>query len=111
MAREDQREPRYKVAVDASFRLGTANRRAVTVTNLSATGCRFVSQGPRLGLGSLVTLSFGRGSLVDAKVRWRFGDTHGVRFSRPLQPAMLDHIRLFVSREPALVAERDAMPA
>jgi len=34
-----------------------------------------------------------------------------VRFVRPLQPAVLDHIRLFVSKEPALVAERDAPPA
>ena len=111
MAREDRREPRYNVAVDASYCHGAASSRAVKVTNLSATGCRFVSPGRRLGMGTFVTLSFGRAGLVEARVRWRLGDTHGVRFDRALQPVMVDHIRLFVSKEPALVAERDALPA
>lgn len=111
MAREDRREPRYAVAVDASYCHGVASRRPVKITNLSATGCRFVSPGRRLGLATFITLSFGRAGLVEARVRWRLGHTHGVRFVRPLQPAVLDHIRLFVSKEPALVAERDAPPA
>lgn len=106
-----RREPRYNVSLDASFRNGAATRRPVRVTNLSATGCRFVSSARRLGMGTCITLAFGRAGFVDAKVRWRMGDTHGVRFERALRPAVLDHIRLFLSEEPALVAEREAMPA
>lgn len=111
MAKDVQRELRYNVAVDASVRHGTAGHRWVKVTNLSATGCRFVSPARRLGMGASVTLSFGRAGLVEAKVRWRLGDTHGLRFDRPIQRAVLDHIRLYLSEEPALVAERVAVTA
>jgi hypothetical protein len=31
---------------------------------------------------------------------------HGISFDEPLHPAVLDHIRLFLSREPALIEER-----
>jgi hypothetical protein len=32
-----------------------------------------------------------------------------VRFDSPLHPVVLDHIRLFLSKEPALVAEREPL--
>lgn len=111
MASEVRREPRYNIAVEASVRDGSDSHQPVSVTNLSAAGCRFVSPDLRLRMRTLVSLSFGRAGVVDAKVRWRVGDVHGVRFDRPLQPAVLDHIRMFLSEKPALVAEREALTA
>jgi hypothetical protein len=110
MGEESRRDDRYNVAVAASFKNGAGGSSQVRVTNISARGCRFA--GPnKLPMGSLITLSFGRLGQLDAKVKWRVGTGHGVRFDTPLQPAALDHIRLFLSEEPAFVAEREPMVA
>lgn len=111
MAGENRREPRYRIAVDANFAQGSVDERSVKVINLSSTGCRFASPGLLLRRGTLVNLTFGRAGTVGARVRWRVGEIHGVRFDIPLQPAVFDHIRLFLSEEPAVVAERDALSA
>lgn len=111
MADQGRREPRYNIAVEARVLDGGSNQQPVSVTNLSADGCRFVSLDRRMRMGTLVNLAFGRVGTVDAKVRWRVGNTHGVSFARPLQPAVLDHIRLFLSEKPALVAEREPLTA
>ena len=111
MNREHRQEDRFNVAVAARFSNGSGTRRAVRVTNLSARGCRFASNDADLGKGALVTLSFGRAGIQDGMVKWRVDDTHGVRFDKALQPAVLDHIRLFLSEEPALVAEREPITA
>lgn len=111
MSREHRREDRYNVAVAASFRNGTGGHRPVRVTNLSARGCRFASHDGLLVKGAFVTLSFGRAGAQDGRVKWRTGDMHGVRFDQPLEPGVLDHIRLFLSEQPALVAEREPITA
>ena len=105
MGQENRRDPRYDVAVGASYRNGPEGRSLVKVTNVSARGCRFMSE-RRLEVGSPILLSFGTASTLDAKVRWRVGKAHGIRFAEALHPTVLDHIRLFLSEEPALVAER-----
>ena len=106
MSQENRREPRFNVIVAAAFRNGASgSRRAVRVTNLSARGCRFSSPDGRLGAGHFLTLDFGRVGLIDARVKWRAGNLHGIRFERALHPAVLDHIRYFLSEEPALVPE------
>ena len=110
MGHESRREDRYNVAVAASFENGTGASNPVRVTNISATGCRFSAPG-KLPMGSLITMSFGRLGLLHTKVKWRVGTGHGVRFDTPLQPAALDHIRLFLSEEPAFVAEREPVVA
>lgn len=102
---EKRREPRYGVEVDARLRNGTGSARSVKVTNLSARGCRFSLPGEGLGIGAFVTITVARVGFLDARVRWRAGSTHGLRFEHPLHPAVLDHIRYFLSREPALVEE------
>ena len=104
MSYEKRREPRYNVAVAATYSNG-GQQQAVRVTNVSARGCRFVSADRRLGPGAFLTMLFGRVGVLDAKVRWRVGKTHGVRFDQELHPAALDHIRLFLSEQPALTAE------
>ena len=110
MEPESRRDPRYNVTVDASFRSKAVKRSPVRVTNVSAHGCRFSSM-RRLESGSLVTMTFGEVYTLDATVRWRFGGSHGLRFEQPLHPIALDHIRLFLSEEPAFVAEREPMTA
>ena len=106
----ERRDARYEVTVDASFRNAKVNRSSVRVTNLSARGCRFSSV-RRLEKGSLIVLTFGAAATLEANVRWRFGGSHGVRFVKPLRPAVLDHIRLFLSEQPAFVAEREPAAA
>ena len=108
MSEENRRDPRYCVAVDASFGDEEVAGSAVRVTNLSARGCRF-STVRRIEKGAHIVLAFGEAAVLDAKVRWRVGGAHGVRFEAPLHPVVLDHIRLFLSKEPALVAEREAV--
>jgi hypothetical protein len=110
MKRENRRDLRYNVTVDASFGDAAVAGSAVRVTNVSARGCRFSSV-RRLEKGSLIVLAFGSAAVLDAKVRWRVGGAHGVRFQEPLHPVVLDHIRLFLSKDPAYVAERMPIPA
>ena len=110
MSYRKRQEDRYIVSLAATFHHGPAGPQGVRVSNLSARGCRFSSTA-RLERGSFVALTFGRAGMIDAKVRWRVGDTHGVRFDQPLSPAVLDHIRLFLSEQPALVAERQPIAA
>ena len=110
MVQENRRDPRYNVAVGASYWNGGDGRTMVKVSNVSARGCRFASD-RLLETGSPIVVSFGNAATVDAKVRWRVGKMHGVRFAEPLHPTVLDHIRLFLSEEPALYAERAPLPA
>jgi hypothetical protein len=110
MKREGRRDPRYNVTVNASFGSEAVTGSAVRVTNVSARGCRFASV-RRIEKGSAIVLAFGDAAVLEAKVRWRVGGSHGVRFEAPLNPVVLDHIRLFLSKEPALVAEREPLIA
>ena len=110
MEREHRHDPRYNVTVDASFGNEVVAGSPIRVTNVSSRGCRFASM-RRLDKGSLIVLAFGEAAVLDAKVRWRVGGAHGVRFAEPLHPLVLDHIRLFLSKEPALVAERVPLTA
>jgi hypothetical protein len=110
MEPEHRRDPRYNVAVGASYSNGADGRSLVKVTNVSARGCRFVSE-RRLEPRAAIVVSFGRAATLDAKVRWRVGKVHGIRFAEALDQAALDHIRLFLSEEPALVAEREPVAA
>src|SRR4051812_3219739 len=106
MGREKRMEARYDVALDARVRNGSGSSRSVEVTNLSQRGCRFRLRERRLGTGSFLTITVERVGFLDPRAPWRQDDWPGIRFDRPLHPAVLDHIRLFLSREPAL-AEQD----
>ena len=62
----------------------------------------------RLGDGDYITLKIGPVGPLDAKIVWRDVDEHGIEFEGPLHPAVLDHLRLFLSENPALYAEGEA---
>lgn len=110
MAHEQRQDERYKVGLAARL-ANDANSRAVTVTNVSARGCRFNLAGLPLEAGAGLTMTFGRAGTLASRVQWRAGNAYGVRFDQPLHATTLDHIRLFLSEQPALVAERDGFAA
>ena len=103
-----RRAPRYGVEVEGIIRSGIGGDDRVAISNLSVEGCRFSSARRRIAAGTPLTMGVGPVALIHARVAWRVGPVHGVHFDQPLHPAVLDHIRLFLSREPALIEERPA---
>jgi len=101
-----RRSARYGVAVEGIIRGTDGAERKVAIANLSVEGCRLNAPGRRFAAGTLLTIGVGPVGLLHARVAWRVGPVHGISFDQPLHPAVLDHIRLFLSREPALIEER-----
>lgn len=107
MLREKRTEPRYGVELRATVRNGTGSARKVRLCSLSTRGCRFESPGKRMGIDAFLTIRLGEMGFLDARVKWREGDLHGVRFEQALHPAVLDHIRewLALATKPAETTE------
>ena len=105
MEHEKRHEDRYSVQVRASLCDGDSQSHDVVVTNLSADGCSFTTS-CEMPVGAQVRVAMGRIQAVAAQVQWRDGARHGLKFEQPLSHVVLDHIRLFLSSPPALVAER-----
>ena len=97
---EKRREPRYDVVVDGSFHNGSGSSKRVRLSNLSECGCRFATA-KRMGPGAFLTLSVGPLDFIDARVAWRNGNVHGIRFMQPLHPAVLEHVCSSLSSKPA----------
>ncbi len=108
MTREKRREDRYSVVLDARIRNGSGVVHEAMVSDLSRTGCRITSPRRRLGPNSFLTITVAGVGFLDARVQWRDGNEHGIRFDRPLHQAVLDHIRHYLSREPAYLADKAA---
>jgi len=106
MVDQHREDERYDVELDVSMHGVDSDAEAVKVLNVSTLGCRFTSR-RKMAVGSPVTVVVPRVGEVSARVRWRVGKMHGVRFDQALQRTVLDHIRLFLSTQPAYVAERD----
>ncbi|KRA82942.1 PilZ domain-containing protein [Altererythrobacter sp. Root672] len=100
-----RRADRYSVQVSAKLKEELGKPHTVLVTNLSWSGCR-LSSSHTFKVGTPVSLEVGRADPLEGRVKWRVGAMHGVRFARPLDPTLLDHIRLFLSAQPSVVAER-----
>jgi PilZ domain-containing protein len=103
-----RRSPRYGVDVDGVIRGDSGAQHTVAISNLSVDGCRMSASGRRLAAGTALTIGVGPVGRLHARVVWRVGAVHGISFDQPLHPAVLDHIRLFLSTEPALIEERPA---
>ena len=103
-----RRTPRYEVEVDGLVSAKGGAAYPVAIANLSVEGCRFTASGRRIPAGTLLAIGVGPMGLLHARVAWRIGAVHGVNFDQPLHPAVLDHIRLFLSKQPALIEERPA---
>jgi hypothetical protein len=100
--------PRYGVDVEGVIRSDSGGEDRVTISNLSCDGCRLSAPGRRFAVGAVLTIAVGPVGIVRARVTRRVGASHGIRFDESLPPAALDHIRLFLSKEPALIEERPA---
>ena len=105
MEQEKRHQDRYRVQVSARLSNGEAEPHHVVVINLSAEGCGF-SAPCEMPVGAVVNMAMGRIETLSARVLWRQGERHGLQFEQPLSHVVLDHIRLFLSSPPALVAER-----
>ncbi len=103
-----RRSPRYGVEVEGIVRNAGGAPYRVAISSLSLDGCRLSAPGRRMAAGTLLTIGVGPAGQLSAQVAWRVGPIHGISFDRPLHPAVLDHIRLFLSSEPALIEERPA---
>lgn len=82
LAREErlaEREP--------SGAIGRVGAQAVTVTDVSALGCR-LSMSPPANVGAFLTLSLGTAS-VTGWAAWQRGDEVGMDFSQPLDAETL----------------------
>nr|WP_166178789.1 PilZ domain-containing protein [Altererythrobacter segetis] len=101
-----RRAARYGVQIQGLIRGEDGVERAVAISNLSVEGCRLNVPGRHLAAGTMLTIGVGPVGLLHAHVAWRVGAVHGVSFDQPLHPAVLDHIRLFLSTEPAVIEER-----
>jgi PilZ domain-containing protein len=97
--------PRYGVEVEGIIQPDKGDEDRVTISNLSCDGCRLSAPGRRFPIGTVLTLTVGPIGIVRARVTRRAGASHGVSFDQPLSSAELDHIRLFLSKEPALIEE------
>lgn len=97
--------PRFGVEVEGIIRSESRDEQTIVISNLSLDGCRFSAPGRRLPAGAPLVIGVGPVAVILASVAWRASAVHGVRFDQPLHPAVLDHIRLFLSKEPALVEE------
>lgn len=104
--RDRRRAARYGVEVTGVIRDDGGQERTVEISSLSAEGCRLHAPGRRLPAGTLLTIGVGPVGQLHARVAWRIGAVHGISFDQALHPAVLDHIRLFLSTEPALIEER-----
>jgi len=98
--------PRYGVDVEGTIRRAGGAEDRVTISNLSRDGCRLTAPGKRFAIGTVLEIAIGPIGIVSARVTRRAGASHGVSFHQPLPKAEFDHIRLFISKEPGLVAER-----
>ena len=101
-----RRAARYGVEVQGIIRGEDGVERTVAISNLSVEGCRLTVPRRQLAAGTLLTIGVGPVGLIHARVAWRVGAVHGLSFDQALHPAVLDHIRRFLSAEPALIEER-----
>ena len=103
-----RRSKRYGVDVEGIVRSEGGIARKATISDLSVEGCRLSVSDRRFASGTTLTVGLGPIGLLHAKVVWRIGQVHGLSFNQVLHPAVLDQVRTFLSREPALIEERPA---
>lgn len=75
-----RRDRRHQICVAGSYRTGSGTARAVQLTDLSVTGCRFLDNSNRLSVGTRLTVKIGQIGPFDALVSWIDGSSIGIRF-------------------------------
>lgn len=75
-----RRDRRHQISVAGAYRTGSGSARAVELTDLSLTGCRFIDPSNRLSVGTRLTVKIGQVGPFDALVSWIDGSSIGLRF-------------------------------
>jgi hypothetical protein len=75
-----RRDRRHQICVAGAYRTGSGTARAVELTDLSLTGCRFIDPSNRLAVGTRLTVKIGQVGPFDALVSWIDGSSIGLRF-------------------------------
>lgn len=87
-----RREARGHVIMPGAIRHNVTCRAEVAVTDLSARGCRIISSGQDLVLGSALFVRLDQLAPLRATVRWDEAGIIGLEFDRPLYIPVMDHL-------------------
>ena len=82
---------RRSISIKAYLTSSATGRLAVTITDLSETGCQ-VARSARLVEGSFITLVMPGLSAIGAQVMWGSASSIGLRFERPLHSSVVEHV-------------------
>ena len=88
MSRTDDRTP---LAMSAKFKTPRGHQ-DVSLSDLSANGCRIGAVYLGLSVGQKILLRPEGLELLAATVCWRWGQYAGIKFDRPLHPAVVDQL-------------------
>jgi hypothetical protein len=87
-----RRDRRHQICAAGAYRTGSGSARAVQLTDLSLTGCRFVDTSRRLYVGTRLTVKIADVGPFDALVSWIDGASVGLRFVDPLYPPYFERL-------------------
>ncbi|RVQ69284.1 PilZ domain-containing protein [Croceicoccus ponticola] len=84
---------RSRVRIPAGYRTDKGDEIATSVIDISERGCRLRSGVDLLKPGEGLSIAIGNLAPVSAQVQWQYGSFCGLSFVRPLDTALLDHLR------------------
>jgi hypothetical protein len=87
-----RRDRRHAISAGGTYRTGSGSARAIELTDLSVTGCRFIDNSNRLYVGTRLTVKIGKVGPFDALVSWIDGTSVGLRFIDKLYPPYFEQL-------------------
>ena len=105
---DKRREARRDLKCEATVRLGFQRDLKVMIYNLSANGCLLKHRIEQLAIEDRIGVALPDFESFSGTVVWNSGHKAGVRFDRPLHPAVLD---LIVTRRPQDQGDKPARDA
>jgi hypothetical protein len=87
-----RREQRGSVVMQGAIRHNITCRTPVSISDLSARGCRVFTADEGIGIGSCVFVRLNDLAPLRATARWRRGGNVGLEFDQPLYLPVLDHL-------------------
>ena len=88
-----RRESRLLVEVFGSYQLKSSEPRTVSISQISANGCRLTGVSTTLAVGDIVQVSFVPIEPMDATVQWRTDHTAGLKFSEALDLVIVAYLQ------------------
>lgn len=87
-----RRAERVSLRAEVDFRRQGDHRYQVTISDMSAEGCR-IEAPIKVSPGDPLWISLPGLESIQGKARWIENWTVGVEFDRPLHPAVFDHVK------------------